>query len=451
MKSSTADMNTLIPVRLPISDAVTLYAIQTNRFKTARLSIYTVTPAETEVSPLSTLLFGILRRGSEKYPQLALLNRRLDDLYGTTLTLRNFLRGDDHVLSFTAEMLEDAYALPGDNPHILAGTMELLAELLLHPLKDPQGLLRPDIVEAEKKALCDSIRSEINDTRAYANTRLRQIMCQNEPFGLSLSGCLSQIEAVTPADATRVFRDRLAQAHWEIYYVGAASPQQVADTFTSAFSGFDPKPLALSPNTPHLPPEEQRCEEESFPVGQGKLCMSWSSGVTDATPIQEGRDDYAAAVVLCELLGIMQSALLFRHVREELGLCYYCDAAFEGKKGILTVMSGIHPKHRANAESAIRAVLENIQNGHLSDEDVALAKISLENSYRQLPDSPAAMESYWFWSDKSKGNVAPEAHLARFLRVTPEDVVAVSRKFVQDTVYFLNATKIGEEVDEDDG
>ncbi len=443
-------MNTPIPVRIPLSDAVTLYAIQTNRFKTARLSIYTVTPADETNSPLATLLFGILRRGSAKYPSLAHFNRRLDDLYGTTLTLRNFLRGDSHVLSFTAEMLEDAYALPGDDPHILEGTMELLAELLLHPLMDEQALLRADTVAAEKKALCDGIRAEINDTRTYAGTRLRQIMCEDEPFGLSLSGQLSQIEAVTPAEVTRVFQDRLSQAHWEIYYVGGANPKHVAAAFESAFGGFKPAPLALNSTSAHRPPKAPRREEEAFPVGQGKLCMAWSSGLTDATPITDGHDDYAAAVVLCELLGVMQSALLFRHVREELGLCYYCDAAFEGKKGILSVTSGIHPGHREAAEDAIQSVFSEIREGHLSPNDVALAKISLENSYRQLPDSPAAMESYWFWTDESHKDVTPETHLARFLAVTPEDVVRVSRKFVLDTVYFLKATKLSEEVDEDD-
>ena len=442
-------MNMLIPVRIPLSDAVTLYAIQTNRFKTARLSIFTMTPADEHESPLGTLLFGILRRGSEKYPRLSLINRRLDDLYGTTLTLRNFLRGNDHVLSFTAEMLSDAYALKGDHPNILDGTMELMAEMLLSPVKDQEGMLRAETVTAEKRAMIDGIRAEINDTRTYASTRLRQIMCEGEPFGLSLSGSIPELEAVTPETVTGLFERRLATACWEVYYVGSEDPERVAQTFKKAFGNFDPISLDLSDNSSHLPPAAPRRVEESFPVCQGKLCMAWSSGLTDETPVTDGCDDYAAAVVLCELLGIMQSSLLFRRVREELGLCYYCDAAFEGKKGILSVASGIHPKNREAAEQAILSVFSSVQKGELSPEDLRLAKISLENSYRQLPDSPAAMESYWFWHDRQR-MTPPADHLARFLTVTLEDVVRVANKFVLDTVYFLNATKAGEEVDEDD-
>ncbi len=447
MRSSIADMMIPTPVRIPLSDAVTLYAIQTDRFKTARLSIYTVTPADEVQSPLGTLLFGLLRRGSVKYPRLSLLNRRLDELYGTTLTLRNFLRGDNHVLSFTAEMLSDAYVLSGDTSNILEGTMEIMAEMLLHPLRDERGCLRREIVEAEKISMIDSIRDEVNDPRTYAATRLRQIMCEGEPFGLSLSGSVPLLEAVTPETVTELLDRRLRQAHWEIYYVGSDAPDTVADIFKRSFSGFAPQALPLSDTRPHPSPASPRRVEESLPVEQGKLCIAWSSGLTDQTPVLPENDGYAASVVLCELLGMMQSSLLFRRVREELGLCYDCDAAWEGKKGILSVTSGIHPNNRDIAEQEILAVFSDIQAGKLSDADVALAKISLENHYRQLTDSPAAMESFWFWQ-ASDHSVSPEMHLKRFLSITKADVIRAAQAFSLDTVYFLNATRVCEEVDE---
>ena len=75
----------------PLNPAATLRHTRDTRFKTARLSLVWVFSADAEASPLTTLLFGIYRRGSENYPRLALLNRRLDELYGTTRTIRNYL------------------------------------------------------------------------------------------------------------------------------------------------------------------------------------------------------------------------------------------------------------------------------------------------------------------------------------------------------------------------
>lgn len=445
-------MNDMIPVRVEISDAITLYVMQTNTFKTARLSIHAMSPAKKETFPMEMLLFGILRRGCEKYPSLAHINRRLDELYGTTLTIRNFFRGDNHVLSLTAEMLSDSYTLPHDPMNVLDGTMELLADVLLHPVRDEKGNLRKDIVKAEKRALIDSVRAEINDTKSYATTRLRMITCRwkSEPFGWALTGHTDMVEKISYKDMTSFFDNRLSEARWVVYYVGDASPEQVAVSFKQAFRNFAPQPLRLHVDFPHPPPSVPFRLEETYPVRQGMLCMSWSLGISDTTPPKvEGEDDYAAALVLCEMFGIMQSSLLFRRVREELGLCYFCDAAFEIKQGILSVISGIHPKNREAAEAAILEVFKDIREGRFTSMDLGYAKTSLYNGYSQVYDSAAAMESYFFWQDRYPQK-EPMVMQDRVIRVSAEDIIRVANKFILDAVYFLNAEK-AEEVDEYDG
>lgn len=428
------------PTHSRIAEAVGLHTIQTNDFKTARLSLYTVQPANGESSPLATLLFGILRRGSQAYPKLSLLNRRLDELYGTTLTLRNFLIGDKHILSFTAEMMEDAYLPKGETCDILQGTLDVLAEMLCRPLTDVDGRLRPDVVEQEKQSLCDSIRADINDPRTYASMRLRHVMCQGEPYGVSLSGDVDTVMSITPEDVTNAFVSGAKQASWEVYYTGRASADRVAHGFMQAFGNHLPAPLPVGETLPHLPPKSPRYVEETLPVEQGKLCMAWSGVST-----HDG--DHPAAVVLCELLGVMQSAVLFRTVREEMGLCYYCDASYEGSKGILTVASGIHPRNRQAAEDAIIDAVERIKEGKLDPNDVTLAQLSLQNAYRQIPESPASMEAYWFRHAMEGQQGSPEEILSLLMDVTADRVVAVAREFSLDTVYFLNATEDGE-VDE---
>lgn len=429
-----------IPTHRRLTDAVGLHTIQTNAFKTARLSLYTLLPAHPEESPMATLLFGILRRGTQAYPKLSLLNRRLDELYGTTLTLRNFLLGDKHILSFTAEMMEDDFMPAGEQCDILQGTMDIFAEMLCRPLTDEVGCLRPAVVEQEKISLCDSIRADVNDPRTYAAMRTRQIMCEGEPYGVSLSGEIGQIMDITPGEVTQAFENHAKEGVWEVYYTGRASADRVEKCFAQAFGNALPAPLHIPATKPHLPPCVPKLVEESLPVEQGKLCMTWSRKIHDKAL-------HPAAVVLCELLGVMQSAILFRTVREEMGLCYYCDAAYEGSKGILTVTSGIHPRNRDAAEQAIMDALEKIRDVQLDPADVELAKLSLQNAYSQIPESPAAMEAYWFRHLTEGEAIPPEEMLARLCAVTPDDVVTVAHDFVLDTVYFLNAEGCDGEVD----
>ena len=431
-----------------IHPAITLHHTRDIRFKTARLSIFTVRPAHETESPLTTLLFGILRRGSEQYPRLALLNRRLDELYGTTLTIRNYLHGDAHVVCYTAEMPEQVFLPPHDaHTDILGGVTELLADMILHPLKDGDGNLRAEAVEKEKLSLCDSLRSLRNDTRAYAGTRLRELMCPEEPYGISIGGTVEQVSAVTPREVTAHYNQLLDRTRMEIFYTGRATAEEVVAAWQTAFGDWTPSPMGDFSTQLHTPPTAPVSVTEEMAVSQGKLCMGWSCG-ENYTTLREDPGTLAAYAVCNELFGVMQNSLLFRHVREELGLCYFCDSALDMTKGILWVSCGIHPDTREAAQRAIEEQLARIRKGELHPDDVELAKLSLQNSYRQIRDSQASMEVFAFCRLMNGTTDSPEEELARVAAVTVEDVVRVAKTFIPDTVFFLKG--IGGEDDEED-
>lgn len=433
-----------------LNAAVTLRHTRDDRFKTARLSLFTVMPADAEASPLTTLLFGILRRGSEHYPRLALLNRRLDELYGTTLTIRNYLHGDSHVVCYTAEMPEQRFLPPADaSMDVLGSVTALLADMILRPLRDPDGCLRAEAVEKEKQSLCDSLRSLRNDTRAYAGNRLREIMCPREPYGISIGGTVEQVMAITPTRITDHHRSLLERTRMEVFYTGRASVEEVMEAWTRAFGDWSPVSTDVPSAVRHHPPAAVCRGEEDMAVSQGKLCMAWSCGESFKT-LQADPDTLAAYAVCNELFGVMQSSLLFRHVREERGLCYFCDSALDMTKGILWVSCGIRSDKRREAEEAITAELDAIRKGQISDADVELAKLSLQNSYRQIRDSQASMEVFAFNRLMNDTPDSPEEEMGRILAVTPADVVAVANRFRADTVFFLNGTAAGEGEDEDE-
>ena len=433
-----------------LNPAATLRHTRDTRFKTARLSLFTVLPADPVTSPLTTLLFGILRRGCEEYPRLALLNRRLDELYGTTLTIRNYLHGDCHVVCYTAEMLEQAFLPPYDaHTDILGGVMELLAAMILRPLRDGDGGLRAEAVEKEKQSLCDSLRSLRNDTRAYAGNRLREIMCADEPYGISIGGTVEQVAAITPQEVTAHHRALLSRTRMEVFYTGRASEAEVTAAWSRAFAGWSPARQTFPKPIRHNPPAVPRSVTEDMAVSQGKLCMSWACGESFET-LQDDPDSLAAYAVCNELFGVMQGSRLFRRLREELGLCYFCDSSLDMTKGILWVTCGIRPDRREEAESAIREEWAAIAGGRIHPADVELAKLSLVSSYRQTEDSQASLEVFAF---NRLMNGTPDTlpqETERIAAVTATDVTRVAERFSPDTVFFLNGTSDGEEEEEYD-
>ena len=115
------------------NDALTLRVLKTDKFKAGMLSLSAFLPIDRDSSYLTSLLFSVMMRGTEKYPSLESINRRLDYLYGTDLVLRNFYRGDLQIVGFAAELLDTAYLPDGDST---ADVLEVVEQILFHPLRD---------------------------------------------------------------------------------------------------------------------------------------------------------------------------------------------------------------------------------------------------------------------------------------------------------------------------
>ena len=89
---------------------------------------------------------------------------------------------------------------------------------------------------------------------------------------------------------------------------------------------------------------------------------------------------------------------------------------------------------------------------NFTEEELTAAKQSLENSYRQLTDSPGAMESFYYGRALLGSSDSIDSTREAFSRVVQEDIMAAANALRVDTVYFLNGTlEGGEDEDEDDG
>lgn len=434
----------MIPTLYKITPAVNLRAIRADRFKNAQLSISFILPADRELSPLTTLLFSVLRRGTEQYPTIQHLNYALDMLYGASLSYRNSFFGDCQVIGFVLETLGKRYLPAGEQTDPLSEGLHVIEQMTFHPLTDQNGILRRDIVESEIKNTCDDIRAQVNDTRSYAHMRLRECMCEGEPYGASLVGKVDQIASFTPERLTEHHKTLLQSARIECFYVGSDDPERVAALLGKLFA-HAPVQQAPMPGTLILPPPAQmRRVTEDMPVAQGKLEIGFRTGITPNHP------DAIAQSVFNEIYGGNSVSRLFMNLRERHSLCYHCYSAAVAHKGLLNVSCGILPQNKQLAEQEIFAQLEQLQNKLVSKQELAIAQKSLINILRQCTDSPAALQSYWFGRQVFYGSTTtPEQCIARVKAVTAQDVMRAACAVVPDTVYFLNGTLSAEEVQDE--
>ncbi len=437
----------MTPSFLRVTDALTLRVCQTEKFKAGMLSVLAVLPIERESVYKTTLLLSVLRRGTECHPTLAKLNQRLDYLFGTELSIRNFYRGDAQIIGFSAELLDAAYLPQGEDT--MGEVLKVMAQILFHPILDANGLLDARYVESEKQLQCDAIRAQRNNPRAYAVDRCRALLYEHEPCGAPMMGTEAQIMAITPAELTAHWRYLLSNMMLDCFYVGTRTEREVSSLLANRIaveltSKKEIPPGVFASSVAPLS-GTVRCDE-ALEVTQGHLILGLATGITV-------RDkDYSACMVFNEMLGTSPVSKLFVNVREKLSLCYHCSSAYNAYKGAILITCDLARENREAAEHEIMAQLRALAEGDFSEEELESARRSLAGAYRQIEDSPAALENFYFGRTLAGMQDTVEHCRNAFLAVTREQVITVARAVTVNTVYYLDGTLGGGEelCDEDD-
>lgn len=434
----------MIPTIYPVTDSMRLRVLKTEKFKVGLLSVSAVLPIKRESVYMTTLLLSVLRRGTVKYPTLAAINRRLDYLYGAELSIRNFYRGDSQIVGFSAELIDASYLPDGEDP--TAEVLDVMREILFHPLLDENGLLDARYVESEKKLQCDAIRATKNNPRGYAVERFGELMFAAEPCGAPVYGTEEEVMAVTAESLTSYWRELIETLTLECFYVGGADADRLASCLKQAFGEELRAPLCDSPVQTKVIRKAVKVTraDEDLEVAQGHLLLGFRTGTSVGEP-----DSYACAV-LNELLGSSPVSKLFVNVRERLSLCYSCSSTYNAFKGTVQIYCGLKSENRAVAEAEILRQLDAIKAGEFDEAELEAAKKSLLNVYRQLEDSATALESFYFGRALIGSLSTAEDSRRAFAYVSREAVIAAAHKLQLDTVYFLNGTLAGEEAFDDE-
>ena len=414
-----------------LAPGVTLRAVQTNKFKTSMLSVTFLEPLTAEHASLNALLPKVLRRGTQRHPDMEALSAALDDLYGGGIEPILRKKGEVQCLGFWGSFLDDAFVPEGTN--ILENAAALLGELILSPAGEGDTFL-PAYVESEKENLVNKIRGQVNDKLQYALARLRALMCQGEAYGLDKLGTEEQVRAITGESLYARYQEILETAPVYLYYCGSADPGRVEKAFREAFAALPKTQRRQIPQTQVVaaPKESLRRFQDAMDVGQGKLILGFRTGggFRDQASVARG-------LLFNAIYGGTTTSKLFLNVREKLSLCYFASSSLAQNKGLLQVYSGVEFANFQKAEEEILAQLAACQKGEISQEEVQAARRSVMGSLRTTLDAQGRLEEYWLNRFVSSTEFAPEALAEEVSKVTLEQVVQVAQAVQLDSIYTL--------------
>ena len=424
-------------VRKEILPGVWLTALENDKFKTGCLSISLLTQLDRETAAMNALIPYVLRRGSRNHTDMQALATELDGLYGSYIEPVVRKIGEIQCIGFLASFADDKY-LP-DGSGVFESIANLCGEILLAPCTKG-GLLLPEYVESEKEKLLDSIRSRLNDKRAWALHRLIEQMCCYEPFAVSRLGTEDTAENIYYQKLTKHYRSLIMTCPIEIFYCGSLGADTVAEKLSDAFSGMPRGEIDYDIGTDirmNAVEESVREFTDELSVTQGKLVMGYRLGDCMEDP------DIAALYVFNAVFGGCITSKLFMNVREKLSLCYYASSLVDLHKGLMIVSSGVDFDKFGAAKDEICAQLEVIRRGEVTDDELLAAKKSVASDLRATLDSQYNLEGFYLANTIDGLDFDPEELAEAVECVELQAVVDIANSVVGDAVYYLRGN--GEE------
>ena len=398
------------------------------RFKTAQITVGMFLPLSRDTVEEYAILPRLLTRACAAYPDFTALNRRLNELYGASVTGSTMRVGEAQLLLFTAETTADRYALNGET--VTASCAQLLCDMLFHPALE-NGVFRREDVETERRCLAEDVRAQINDKRWYARRRAEELLCPDEAYGIGQFGSAEVIEQLTPEQVTAAWRRMLRDATVRLILQDSEAMLQVEDAFLRGFSAVpDRAPVPCVTDTATHLPALRRCTER-MAINQSKLVM----GIR--TDCAEPQEEVAATRLMNAVLGGTPSSLLFRNVREKLSLCYYCSSAYDRMKGLLLVQSGVDEANAVRAEEEILRQVEALAQGDFTDEDLEAARRCVVQSFEAVGDSQSATAAWYITQTLLPRQSDPEEVRRAMEAVDRAAVIRAAGRLRCECVYLL--------------
>lgn len=415
-------------------NGLNVHIIQTDKFKTNTIFIKFNAPLREEDVTKRALLPHVLQSGTKSYPTTKQLSSFLDDLYGATLNVDLTKKGENHCITIRIDIANEKFLT--DHIPLLKTALQLLSEMIYSPVVE-NGVFVGEIVEKEKRALKQRIQAVYDDKMRYANLRLVQEMCKDEPYRLHVNGEIEDIDKITASSLYEYYQKVLKEDQVDLYLIGDFEGSVDLATIQNDFP-FEKRQELTREAMTHQKVEKENEVVENQNVKQGKLNIGYRTGIT------YGDDQYFALQMFNGIFGGFSHSKLFTNVREKASLAYYAASRVESHKGLLMVMSGIEHKNYEKAVSIIKEQMEAMKKGDFSDQEISQTKAVINNQLLETIDTPRGLVEVLYHNVISNKKRTIEEWLTSIEAVKKEEIVAVGESIELDTVYFLTGTEVAE-------
>ena len=415
-----------------IKKGIQAHVIETNKFKTNLFAMFLTVPLNRENITQNALIPAVLRRGTETLKSQEEISIELENMYGATLDCGVEKTGDNQVLKFYLETLNDNF-LP-NKENLSKKAIELLLDVIFNPLTE-NNHFKKEYVDSEKKTIKRLIDGRIDNKDMYAYTRCIEEMYKNEPYGLYKYGYIEDLENINEENLYTDYQNLLSIAKIDFF----ASGELQTDSVISIIEGNQNIQKLQEREDTHIVNTEDTEKKKEVQiqtiqdvkdVTQGKLVIGLDIDYYK-------KNSRYAMCIYNVILGESATSKMFQNVREKAGLAYSARSTYVRQKNNIFIRAGIEIKNYSKALEIIKEQLEDMKNGKFSDEEIDNAKKYMTSGIKTVQDEQNSEITYYMGQELSKTLLTFEEYMDKINSVTREEILEIAKNIHINTIYFL--------------
>ncbi len=410
-----------------LKKGITFHNINTNKFKTNLCAVFLTFPITYENATKDTLIALMLKRGSKNLKTREEITSKLAELYGAEFDCGIDKSGDNHVLKFYLESLNEEYLPKKEN--LLEKSMEVLLDLVFNPnIED--GKFKEEFLAQEKNHLEQIINSKIDNKAMYALNRTVEEMYEGKPYGIYKYGYVEKLQGITAQNLYEYYKDLISKCKIDIFVSGDnLDIKEILQNNAIIKSLNDREPEYVTKGSSSNENTEKFVEDK-MDVAQGKIVIGMDLKL-------QSEDEKYWAQVYNTILGGSANSKLFQNVREKASLAYTVSSNYMRLKSNIFIRAGIEIENYEKALGIIKQQLQDMKDGKFSDEDIKQAKRTLIATINNIPEEQDIEISYYYGHELSGNNTTVEDYKNKIENVSRENIISVANSININTIYFL--------------
>lgn len=416
-----------------IKQGIKLHTIQTDLFKTDMMAVILTVPLTREDVTKNALLVSMLRRGTANLKSQIEISKSLENLYGAAFECGIDKYGDNQILRFYVDSINDQFAL--EKEEILKNSLYILLDIVCNPLLE-NGKFKKEYLDVEKENLAKIINSKMDDKDLYAYETCISKMYGDQGFGLYKYGYLEDLEAINVDNLTEHYQHLIQNAKMDVFVSGNFDEKNVEKMIFENENIQKLKPrignYILNNEETEVKEKVEKVQEvqEETEVTQGKLVI----GLDVTAKVDKVQ---FKTMLYNIILGNSANSLLFQNVREKASLAYSIKSLYVKQKANIFIRAGIEIPNFEKAVKLIKEQLELMKKGEFSEEDLQSAKENVKAGIRAIENEQETGIIYFIGQEISKTDNSLEEYTKNIESITKQDIIEIANEVNLNTIYFL--------------